>query len=556
MNERKMVKVIPELELVLSQDILTVAEEPLALCCAQDYLFISTQNCTMEVFELKSLKLLNKFRTVLPATSIVYNGKGDCLITLESKNVQSPSTARVYINWRLATIDTPVRARLATPSKHNAFAGEPRAEIIELNISYAKSVSCISCCQETGLIALAAASTVSIYALNNDPGDGLVIIEPFLDITFSFPIEKLAIYVSYVACASHHEAFVVRYLLQGGRKKRWNSALYVKEKFSSLERNSKRSTFDRDFILWSPVNSWKPEECHKTPASHEQCGIPKEEVSCLLHGSDVETVLLDSVCREFNIRSVNQKPMEVLGPVEFIRGEPINFMIHKKDNEQVDCRLVTLMFRRFAKVSLSSEFRSRSRTVASEHYTKENVPYDALHTILLAPCGKLASHGLCCYIANTHYCYIYNLLPRAHLTTSIAFTMPSISLQLDSDLIHVLSTQTIDTYTSRHCATATLSPWVNSNCEEENNGEFWLCQPCPSPKQDSTLVSSIKLIGSTAITVDSNNIVVLTKEAQQPEHRWFMQSLRLSSFHLLSSSWNVYVLRRKSATALSQQFVS
>ena len=86
-----------------------------------------------------------------------------------------------------------------------------------------------------------------------------------------------------------------------------------------------------------------------------------------------------------------------------------------------------------------------------------------------------ASHGLCCYIANTHYCYIYNLLPRAHLTTSIAFTTPSISLQLDSDLIHVLSTQTVDTYTSRHCATATLSPWRKPN-SDENNEEFWLCQ--------------------------------------------------------------------------------
>ena len=407
MTERKMVKVIPELELVLSQDILTVSEEPLAICCAQDYLFISTQNCTMEVFELKTLKLLNKFRTVLPATSIVYNVKRDCLVTLEAKNVQCPSTARVYINWRLATIDTPVRARLAAPFKDSAFAGAPKAETVELNINYATSVSCITCCQETGLIALAAASTVSIYALSDDPGEGVVSIEPFLDITFSFPVEKLAIYVSYVACASHHEAFVVRYLLQGGeeQKKRWNNALYVKEKFSSLERNSKKSSFDRDFILWSPVNSWKPEEHHLTPVSHEQSGIPKEEVSCLLHGSDVETVLLDSVCREFNIRSVDQKPAEVLGPVEFIRGEPVNYMIHKKANEQIDCRLVTLLFRRFAKVSLSSssaKYRSRSRTIASpEHYSKENVPYDALHTILLAPCGKL---GIVCVRACVCVC--------------------------------------------------------------------------------------------------------------------------------------------------------
>lgn len=398
MTDRKMVKVIPELELMLSQDILTIVEEPIAVCCIKDYLFISTQNCTMEVYELKTLKLLNKFRTVLPATSIVYNVKGDCLVTLESKNIHCPSSARVYINWRLATIETPVRARLAAPFKLNAFPGadqSPKAETVELNISYAKSVSCISCCQETGLVALAAASTVSIYALNDDLEGGLMGIEPFLDITFSFPVEKLAIYVSYIACASHHEAFVVRYLLQGRNKKRWNSALYVKEKFSSLERNIKETTFDRDFILWSPVNSWKPEEPQIMSGSHEQCGIPREEVSYLLHNSNVETVLLDSVCREFNIRSVDQKPVEVLGPVEFIRGEPVNYMIHKKENEQVDCRVVTLLFRRFARVSLAStpmKSRPRSRTTASpEKYAKENTPYDALHTILLAPCGNLGT---------------------------------------------------------------------------------------------------------------------------------------------------------------------
>jgi len=404
MTDRKMVKVIPELELMLNQDILTIAEEPLAVYCAADYLFISTQNCTMEVYDLKSLKLLNKFRTVLPATSVVYNAKGDCLVTLEAKNVNSPSTARVYINWRLATTDTPVRARLAAPFKYSAFsdtARSPKAETVELNITYAKSVSSISCCQETGLVALAAASTVSIYALGDDT-EGLINIEPFLDITFSFPIEKLSIYVSYIACASKHEAFVVRYLLHGSEKKRWNSALYVKEKFSSLERKSKETSYDRDFILWSPVNSWKPEECSVMSASHEQHEIPKEEVTYLLHGSDIETVLLDSVCREFNIQSVDQKPVEVLGPVEFIRGEPVNFMIHKKKNEQVDCRLVTLLFRRFAKVSLSSSSpgsRLRSATIASpERYARENTPYSSLHTILLTSCGKL---GTLCKFVNT-----------------------------------------------------------------------------------------------------------------------------------------------------------
>ena len=102
-------------------------------------------------------------------------------------------------------------------------------------------------------------------------------------------------------------------------------------------------------------------------------------------------------------------------------------------------------------------------SMCSTAYTEKCLPF------------RTASRGLCCYIANTHYCYIYNLLPRAHLTTSIAFTTPSISLQLDADLIHVLSTQSVDTYTSRHGAVATPSPWREQSCEE-SRGEFWLCQ--------------------------------------------------------------------------------
>lgn len=403
MSKVEMVKVIPELELMVSQEILTITEEPLAVCCSEDYLFISIQNCAIEVYELNSLKQVNKFRTILPAISVLYNAKGDCLVTLEAKNVNSPSTARVYFNWRLATIETPVRVRLATPPKEQKFDVDqaPRAETVELNINYANSVSCISCCPETGLVALAAASTVSIYTLSESTEIGFTNIEPFIDITFSFPIEKLAIYVSYVACASKQEAFVVRYLLQGGKRKRWNSALYVKEKFSSLERNSKQPNYDRDFILWSPVNSWKPEECKSfTPlpkASHDQYLVPREEVTCLLQGSAIETVLLDSVCREFNMRSVNQRPVEVLGPVEFIRGEPVNFMVHKKDNEQVECRVVALLFRRFDKVSLASSpnrrssRRPRSSTLSElpERTAKEMTPFNALHSILLAPCGRL-----------------------------------------------------------------------------------------------------------------------------------------------------------------------
>jgi len=421
MSKLEMVKVIPELELVVNQEILTITEEPLAVCCSQDYLFISIQNCAIEVYELKTLKQVNKFRTILPAISVLYNAKGDCLVTLEAKNVSSPSTARVYFNWRLATIETPVRVRLATPAKEHKLNGDytPKAETVELNISYAKSVSCIGCCQETGLVALAAASTVSIYTLSETTEVGFTSIEPFLDITFSFPIEKLSIYVSYIACASKHEAFVVRYLLQGRQRKRWNSALYVKEKFSSLERDSKQPSYDRDFILWSPVNSWKPEECRSVSplptTSQEPYFVPREEVTCLLQGSAIETVLLDSVCREFNMRSVNQRPVEVLGPVEFIRGEPVNFMIHKRDNEQVECRVVALLFRRFAKVSFASApnrrpLRQRSATLSElpERAAKEATPFNALHSILLAPCGRLGLRVMCvlgcaCYHISVTY---------------------------------------------------------------------------------------------------------------------------------------------------------
>ena len=77
-------------------------------------------------------------------------------------------------------------------------------------------------------------------------------------------------------------------------------------------------------------------------------------------------------------------------------------MIHKRDNEQIECRVVALLFRRFAKVSFASSTnrypsRQRSSTLSElpERAAKEATPFNALHSILLAPCGRL---GLCVYV--------------------------------------------------------------------------------------------------------------------------------------------------------------
>lgn len=164
-----MVKVFPtSFNFIEKQKLLTkVSGEPLAITCSDECLFVAEENCLLEVFDIESLKPMGQFRTVSPVQHLVYNPKGDCIVTLEKKNPTAQGFARVYFKWRGASVDKPVRISLLGSLSQSALlpGDHLAADIVELPAELNSSVSCLACCEESGRIAMGMGSKVRIFTL-------------------------------------------------------------------------------------------------------------------------------------------------------------------------------------------------------------------------------------------------------------------------------------------------------------------------------------------------------------------------------------------------------
>ena len=173
-TDRTMVKLFPSsFNFEEKLKLLTcVSGEPLAITCSDECLFVAEEDNLLEVFSLESLKLMGQFRTVSPVQQLVYNPKGDCLVTMEGKDSTSPSFARVYFRWRGASVDKPIRISLMSSSVYSALLpGEHlAAEIVELPVEHNRSVSCVASCKESGCIAVGMGSTIRIFTLTASAG--------------------------------------------------------------------------------------------------------------------------------------------------------------------------------------------------------------------------------------------------------------------------------------------------------------------------------------------------------------------------------------------------
>lgn len=229
-----MVKVFPNsFSFVEKQRLLTsVPGEPVAVTCSTECVFVAEEGCLLEVFSLDSLKLMGQVRTVSPVRDLVYNAKGDCIVTLERKNGLSLGFARVYFKWRGATVDQPMRISLL-----NSFSaaealrrsqGHIAAEIIELPGELNSQITCLSCCAESGRIAVGMDTTLRIFTLSVDyEGKGGVSssegsevphensalsysIDMLLDIHTNTSLQKLSIFNDYIAFISTHDVRVLK----------------------------------------------------------------------------------------------------------------------------------------------------------------------------------------------------------------------------------------------------------------------------------------------------------------------------------------------------------
>ena len=427
-----MVKVFPgNFSFFEKQDILTPdSGEPLAITCSDEFLFVAEEGCLLEVYDLATLQLVARFRTVSPVVDFVYNAKGDCIVTVESKSPGSHGFARIYFKWRGSSVDKPMRVSLLESLSRGLMqsaATQDRiaAEIVELPAEYNSSVTCLACCKESGRIAVGMDTTIRVFSLcpeiegegggggpsvstpmsspqrsrlRNSPtkAGGKVIshsIEILLDIKTSIPLSKISIFNDYIAFISPFEARVLKLSFLAHpvppptatlreqpfstlRKETSTSRLTSSEDESLLRvasrsrRNDVQSDsvkMDPNFVLWSPSKVW---EVEKFSASYTMSlsgnGANSPFLNVLPHRPTISrshmtshdprrspvvgTISLQSVGQSTSSKTSDQHDLEVLGPSEYVCGQPIDVSIEESISEEPvvppQCRVLTMLYRR------------------------------------------------------------------------------------------------------------------------------------------------------------------------------------------------------------------
>lgn len=198
----------------------------------------------IEAYDLRTLEKLAQVRTVSPVSQVAYNCIADCIVTLEKKQVTSQGFVRVYFKWRGLSVDKPMRILMASIQRSIPGQNRIAAEIVELPSDSGNSVSCLTCCEYTGRIAVGMGSLLRVFSLEEradlerpreisagedlnaasaslhlplsptsppSPPSSIPTVEILLDIQTNTPqLEMISIVGDYVAFISTSEARVVK----------------------------------------------------------------------------------------------------------------------------------------------------------------------------------------------------------------------------------------------------------------------------------------------------------------------------------------------------------
>lgn len=113
---------------------------------------------------------------------------------------------------------------------------------------------------------------------------------------------------------------------------------------------------DKDCVKWSPSRVWEDERLvNSSPIStcSSLVDVSLPVLRSRSHDSRgpspvVGTLSLPSVCNSTSLKVTDRHPLEVLGPVEYIWGQPIK--VHIEDTSPgatpPKCRVLTMLYRR------------------------------------------------------------------------------------------------------------------------------------------------------------------------------------------------------------------
>ena len=397
-----MVKVLPSKFTLFEQNIFTPSGEPLAITCSDECLFIAEEGCLLEVYKLDSLESIAQFRTISPVVQFMYNSKGDCIVTLEQKQPNAYGFARVYFNWRGSSVDKPVRVSMMNAFMQGVIQTQDRiaADIVELPAEPHRSVDCLACCKQTGRIAIGMRKTVRVFSLDVDRSGGASCkeylthnIQILLDIRTSIILKKVTIFDSYIAFISSCEAQVVKISLLNSEAKPTLKEHQSKEELEQSKTSLQASDEipkDSNFVSWSPSKVWEVELQSGTASSRGAASGPDSDhvTSGDTHPSSsaqVGTLTLPTISQATLKKSTDKHPTEILGPVEYVWGQPVDVEVENATKEDPKCRLLTMLYRRLPQ-NASSEQRGRVATLPARYTPGVREGGEGgLHTVELIP---------------------------------------------------------------------------------------------------------------------------------------------------------------------------
>ena len=417
-----MVKVLPTtFTLFERQNIINASAEPLCTHCSEEYVFIACDGSLIEVYNLATTEKVAKLRTIWPVANIAYNSHGDCILTLERRTTDSPATARMYFKWR-GIIDEEKPTKViymgslshTTPSEAHMTTNVD-AEIIELPV---ENCSCISICELTGIVAVGSEKVVYMFALKREPTATLSTsgykLTSMIDIRTDMKLRNIYICGNYIACISTHRVRVLKCLILGSDNHPWAELQSYTHSMDRLQQKNTRRhdeicQTDENFISWSPSYIWEVEtrsapikkvesrqgdvspcvqsdttsplmlingediELDVETESDQKSDVTKTRTSSVVKSSvevpNVATITLPAITHAISEarKDGGKHELEVLGPVEFVWGQPLSLELHDELGDGVRCRVLTMLYRRFpstgyAYVHVSSEGRPRSMT--------------------------------------------------------------------------------------------------------------------------------------------------------------------------------------------------
>ena len=111
---------------------------------------------------------------------------------------------------------------------------------------------------------------------------------------------------------------------------------------------------DKDYVKWSPSRVWEEEKAaNSAPVSTSSSLVDVSLPRSRSHDSRgpspiIGTLSLPSVCNSTSHKVTDKHAMEVLGPVEYVWGQPIKVSIEDTGSATTPtkCRVLTMLYRR------------------------------------------------------------------------------------------------------------------------------------------------------------------------------------------------------------------